>query len=291
VAEKHVTRRARPTLVGAFVVGAVLLVGVVVVLWGTNRLRRDVISTVCDFEESVAGLSAGAPVTFLGVKLGTVRDIRLALAETPPRISVRLELEGPRVRALGNGTTPTSEIVAQAVQRGLRAHLEAQSLVTGQRSIALELRPGTEARLREPARDPRVPEIPTLPSTQQEVSKTISDLVDMLKQTDFRGITDSVKGAAGSLHETSEALKGLARDVDRGLDPLLGDLRRVTESATAVSERAQELLAPRAPLAVGLQRAIGNIERAALSLRDLADYLQRNPSSLILGKKATRSPQ
>jgi hypothetical protein len=52
-----------------------------------------------------------------------------------------------------------------------------------------------------------------------------------------------------------------------------------------VSEDLQSTLAVRGPIFVDLQRALVDVQRAAEAVRMLAEFLQRNPNALIIGKK------
>src|SRR5690242_2285027 len=79
-------RRANPALIGAFVLGAVVLVGAVVVVWGSGRFFRNTKTFVAYFSGSVNGLNPGAPVKFRGVKIGSVTEIRLRQVD-PTRIA------------------------------------------------------------------------------------------------------------------------------------------------------------------------------------------------------------
>src|SRR5512143_791501 len=70
-------RRVSPTLVGAFVLGAVALAaGAVLVLGGREWFKRPV-TCVMAFDGSVAGLTPDAPVSFRGVQVGKVASVEL----------------------------------------------------------------------------------------------------------------------------------------------------------------------------------------------------------------------
>ena len=72
-------RRVSPTLIGAFVLGAVMLAVIAVVLIGSGHFLRRTSPFVLYFSGSVNGLRLGAPVKFRGVEIGSVQDIRLHL--------------------------------------------------------------------------------------------------------------------------------------------------------------------------------------------------------------------
>jgi paraquat-inducible protein B len=137
---------ARPAVVGGFVLGGLALAVAAVLFFGGTRLFAPTTRAVVFFEGSVAGLDLGAPVTFRGVRVGSVQHVALYLTfDGRARIPVTVELlpdqvilEGEDVR-LGTG-------LERFVAAGLRAQLVQQSFVTGLLGIDLDFRPGTPAR-------------------------------------------------------------------------------------------------------------------------------------------------
>ena len=63
--------------IGAFVVGAMALLVVLLVVMGSGSWRADRDDVVMVFDGSVKGLNRGAPVAFRGVQIGQVTDIDL----------------------------------------------------------------------------------------------------------------------------------------------------------------------------------------------------------------------
>ncbi|MGD1075416.1 MAG: MlaD family protein, partial [Thermodesulfovibrionales bacterium] len=69
------SKKASKTLIGAFVLGAVVLIVAGVVVFGGGKFFKKTINFVTFFEGSLKGLSVGSPVTFRGVKIGEVTNI------------------------------------------------------------------------------------------------------------------------------------------------------------------------------------------------------------------------
>ena len=68
---------ANPKLIGAFVLGAIILIiGALIVLGGGKFFQRTTL-VVMYFQGSVAGLSAGSPVNFRGVSVGQVTNVSI----------------------------------------------------------------------------------------------------------------------------------------------------------------------------------------------------------------------
>ena len=130
-------RKANPALIGAFVLGAIALGVAGLVVFGGGKFFRQTQEWVAYFgDESVKGLSIGSPVTFNGVKVGAVTDIKVVVdpKEMKIRTPVFFEMEAHRFTEASGGEikfrkgAPGVKIM---IERGLRAQLETQSFVTG----------------------------------------------------------------------------------------------------------------------------------------------------------------
>jgi len=131
-------------MIGSFVVVALILaVGGVLWLSGSHLFEKEV-KAVIYFQGGVAGLYKGAPVTFRGVPMGQVDSIGLEFdpKTRTARIPVYVRLSTDVVKIRGRKDAgPSLPDLQSAVRDGLRAKLVSQSLVTGQKSIELNVVP------------------------------------------------------------------------------------------------------------------------------------------------------
>ncbi|MBV8915632.1 MAG: MCE family protein, partial [Acetobacteraceae bacterium] len=180
---------ARPAIVGGFVLGALALAAAAVILFGGSRLFATTSRAVTFFEGSVAGLDVGAPVTFRGVRLGSV--VRVALAFDPAtriaRIPVTIEIEPDRIT--WEGARPGTADYSRLVAAGLRAQLASQSFVTGQLRVDLDFRPDTPIRM---VGDTGLPEIPAIPSELEQLRSKLTELP-------LRDLVDAAQRALNSV--------------------------------------------------------------------------------------------
>jgi paraquat-inducible protein B len=260
------SKAADPKLIGAFVLGAIVLITVGVLVLGGGALFRRTTPVVMFFEGSVAGLSTGAPVNFRGVRVGQVTSvfIRYRPDGTPVlEIPVFADFSADNVQIVGMQNEkeqiryPTDGRLRMLVDQGLRAQLTLPSLVTGQASITLDFFPATEATFTNAY--PNRVEIPTVPSTLQEVQTTLQQLYVKLSElplddliADARSVLKGASRLANSpeVHETIENankamadLQRTAETLEARIGPLIGSLETTSGSANRTLVEAHEAFA------------------------------------------------
>jgi len=318
-----VSKKASPTLIGTFVLGALVLVVVAIAALGSGRLFRTTHEYVLYFDGSVNGLLVGAPVKLRGVPIGTVSRILLRFEQPAEdrRIPVLVELDERAIRGVGGGTLGLERQIEQMItQEGLRGRLETQSLLTGILYVGFDFYPETPlVRTRPPGAVP--PEIPTIPTTLEQAQATLEDVLMKLREVDLdelledltstvaglerlansEGLTkavDSLDELTGELRETLASVRSLAGIAEDQIEPVAAQVQRTAEQARLLLERAETtllqtetLLDPDAPLVYQLQATLAEMERSARALRDLADSLERNPSSILFGPSPSEEAQ
>ena len=69
------SKQASKTVIGAFVLGAIVLFVAGILAFGSGKFFEKKHTVVMFFPGSVKGLDVGAPLKIKGVKIGTVSDI------------------------------------------------------------------------------------------------------------------------------------------------------------------------------------------------------------------------
>lgn len=206
------SKQANPVAIGGFVLGALVLGVAGILLFSSDALFKTKIPMVSYFPGTVQGLNVGAKIEFRGVHIGEVVDIQLDYWQDEGRfaIPVYYEIWPENLNVVGtqaNGDDP-DEYKRLVQDEGLRAQLEASSLVTGQYFISLDLHPDKSARFF--SEDPDVIEIPSIESTRDRVSSMLEGL--RLNELVDQGI--AALDAVRALVE-DPAAKALAGDADR----------------------------------------------------------------------------
>jgi paraquat-inducible protein B len=217
-------KKISPAMIGAFVLGAVALIVIAILVFGSGRLFRQTREFVLYFDHSVNGLRIGAPVKIKGVEIGSVKDIRLQLErEKQPKIPVIIEIDlekfTSRGATIGAQTAVDREALHKAiVDRGLRGQLDMESLVTGLLYVALDFFPDTPINLVQQANGKyEYPEIPTLPTTLEQAKGALTRVVSKLEEIDFKelgaNLQATLKGVNRTVNspEIESVLRSLAR--------------------------------------------------------------------------------
>ena len=262
------------------------------------------------FDSSVRGLSVGAPVEFRGIRIGSVLDLRLdldadgsdflipVLVEVEPqRVSIFRELVGP-----GLSVEQRRVNLAGMVARGLRARLKTGNFITGQLFIDLDLHPGSPVNV--VGKNPEYPEIPTIQPSLEEITNSVTDLLQKLQRLPLDTISGKIlrtldnadklvnsreiRDAMVSLGEVSTRLESLLANADEKLVPqiaaALGQVEATLKRTESTLESIDSVVSPESELRYETQTAIQEISAAARSIRQFTEFLQRNPSALLTGK-------
>jgi paraquat-inducible protein B len=254
------------------------------------------------FNESMRGLSVGAPVTVLGLPAGEVTDVGIDIEPKTMRLRGRVELvffPERLVARLSRKQAAVGETIERSLQqrhafvqrmveqRAMRAQLRSGNLITGQLYIAFDSFPNAPKAKVDWSQDPT--ELPVVPSTVQDIEDKLTGIVAKIDKLPLEAIGEDLRKALGSLNDAlkdaSKAVNRIDTDVTPGLKTTLEDLRGTIGVVDRVLNNTDATLVGKdAPAQQDLRDALQEITRAARSLRVLADYLEQHPESLIRGK-------
>lgn len=285
------SKQVNKTLIGAFILGAVVLAVTAVLILGSGRLLGRLEPYVMYFTGSVNGLRVGAPVKLKGVAIGTVTAINLVYNYQSGVFlnEVLFNVVAGSVKVTGqeNGGGPqkkrltTESAVENMINNGLRAKLQLQSFVTGQLVVAFDFYPNTPIVLMNFESD--IPELPTLPSDMEALAKTFDSL-------DFQAIADSITTVISSveklatspqlqkilvaINDTLAVYHRLALDLDRQVAPISTELAATLADARQLIQSADGQIAPLATQIGGatadLRQTIATIDQGLQPVLDNA---------------------
>jgi paraquat-inducible protein B len=308
-------KQANRMMIGGFVVLAVIIMAASLVVFGSGKFFQKTVTCVMYFDESVKGLSVGAPVLFQGVQIGSVTSIVLQVdpANLQPQIPVFIEFEPEKFKVREEGRIiprDPRENIPKLIEKGLRAQLVMQSFITGQLMIELDFHPSTPVVLKNIDKD--YIEIPTIMSTGERLAEALGDLdlkgiekhlLSALASIDRLVSSPDLAASLRALKDTLQDARKLVTKVDGQVDPVAGDLKKtlkdigklsnnidsrvggVTTGFDKTMSSARGVISPDSPLMVELENTLKEISTMSRAIRQLASYLDEHPESLLRGKK------
>jgi paraquat-inducible protein B len=309
----------KPFWIGAFLLSGIALLAGGLLLLGRDSWFSQPSDYVVYFTGALDGLDVGAEVTYRGVKIGTVREIRLSydaeLKDVVMPVVLRIDPD------IGRDGRQLEGVLGQLVERGLRAQLQTQSLLTGKAIVALDLFPGQKGYVREP-HEIGLPAIPSVPSRVDQAATVLRDVLTSLRELPLREMVASTNRSLQALEQLSTSpqlrdsllslgrsvanLEGLTQQLQRQIPPMLdnarqgsgelrvvlGEVRRAAQGASTALEQVQGLtgdarrsLGPESEAQFQLLQTLEELTRASKALQRSAESLEQQPESLIFGRK------
>lgn len=310
--------------IGAFIVGAILLVFIALLFFSGGRLFADKERVIMYFDGSVQGLQIGAPVKLKGVVLGEIIDIQINFQNDNQTVVTAVTADLVMKRINSKGVNVDHHFLTQSVQNGLRAQLNYQSLLTGLLYVELDFYPETAIVLRNLQHDHM--ELPTIGTSFEEISKNLQDidlkglisninkLVDNLGElvsngdvqtvvenfnrltismektstglhNDFHGLSLSLAQTLGDINVVAKELSGLSPKLSKTLEQSLAALDKTLAQVEGASSNLGEALSEDAPLMYQLNTTLKDVSRAARAFGELSETLDQQPEALLRGKK------
>lgn len=257
------------------------------------------------FDTPVEGLQRGSEVRYMGIKMGEVSEVFL-LPDNSARVAVRVKLE---TRTPVNAAT-----VATLRQQGLTGvpfvNLAQDEALP---SNTLTLEAGQEfpvIRTKPTELDALVQKLPDLEKNLSVLMNAANELLNAENRQHFAGLLANLDAATtqlpeliASLNQASHELSALVVHVDgvvkQSEKGLAGNMQTLQTTLTSIKQTSQRVN----KLAQGLDRVVVNNEgrlnellgeggenlkqlleesrRTAVSVRQLSDALERDPSQLI----------
>lgn len=323
------SNRSSSVLLGAFAVGAVVIALAGALFVAGSGFGSQSTKVFMVFDGSLRGLNVGAPVALRGVTIGQVTDIDLLLnaSEGDLTMVVEAELDASNVQLLDQ---VDGQIASDLVNRGLRAQLNTQSLLTGLLYVQLDFFPGKPGELAD--LDRGVTQIPTIPTELEQLRNSLEKIDYSAITEKFERITDGLDGFLNS--DEMQALPGAMRDtlvavqqasdklstsvddnsiriatlleegtstmrtLNQSLPSIVTSLEGAMDTFEVVLASAESSLssiekatAPDSGPRQQMVAALQELSLAARALRSLAYSLETHPESLLRGRATEESPQ
>ncbi len=209
------------------------------------------------FDESIKGLDVGSSVVFNGVEIGKVKKINLIISPDTLEAKIPVFVEMLQNYRLEDQYSPLQRKrgVQMLIQKGLRARLATKSYLTGQLMIELAMLPKTPINLVKNA-PANMTQIPTVLSPLSELSRGLQDLP--LKQ-----IVTRFDNILGNINDILPKINSVLENLDK--------------TANQNASRLGDTM-------ININKALIDVSDMAKAMRNMADYIERHPDSLLKGK-------
>jgi paraquat-inducible protein B len=260
--------KVSPTIVGAFVIGAMILGVVALLSFGGINFFAKPQRFLVYFDEPISGLDLGSQVKLRGVRVGRVTSLNIRYDDKANRSVVAVVCElSKNVMTDSQGAVldvADRAEIEKLVANGMRAQLVAQSLATGMLFVALDFFNPEDYPKDPKLADPRYAVVPSVPSAISEFQASASEILTSLKRIDFGGLSKEftallatarkqldgvdLKGVTEQWKKTGVEIEGMVKgpDVRRTFDNLNGavdDLRKTIARLDAQIEPSSKDLA------------------------------------------------
>ncbi|MDR2845284.1 MAG: MlaD family protein [Puniceicoccales bacterium] len=283
------SKPANTSLIGAFVLGGIILLIVGIGLFGAGRFGSPKASFICFFEDSVNGLDIGSPVKFKGVTIGKVAQVFLHTRnqnENDNAVPVVIEIDQNLLSSRGlMDHLENATMRDEALKKGLRARLQQQSLLTGMLYVDLDFYPKTEIKYHKQTTNDGLIEVPTVSSNHGTVIRAATQTMEQFGRIQFAAMGEKMDRILAQLEEGVGAVE--FKKINQGVlsvtasaNELLNDkqLRQVADNLNAalkaVRELSQSLDGQVAPLSQEVQKTADEARKTLAQIHLAAENLR-----------------
>lgn len=266
--------------IGAFIVGAILLVFIALLFFSGGQLFSPKERVVMYFEESVQGLQIGAPIKLKGVVLGEITDIQINFPSDDTNggdnngngknIATTVTADLALQRISRKGITVDRDFFEGAINKGLRAQLNYQSFLTGLLYVELDFFPGTTPKLYNLQN--KYLEIPTASTAFEEISKNLQEMniKGLIDNLDKLAVQINKIAHSGAIEQTLGSVKSAADSVALTSNTLNQEVTVLSKNLNRTSTELNQLLVTLNQQAPALA---GNINTSLMELqKSLAQF-------------------
>jgi len=252
------------------------------------------------FDQSVRGLSKGAPVEFRGIRIGRVADISFnyIASSADNRIPVMVEIDPKLLRhqSAEAVAAPDPLFLQNSVASGLRAALKTGSLLTGSLYVDLDYYPDAAPATLSSADGYTT--IPTVSSGLAQLEAKLSAILDKIQALPIDETMAKIAAAAdesaltiaearstlAELEMTIAAARGTLEDPEfRGLP---GDLRRTLGEL----EKSVASVGPDSAMQGDLARTLDELRATLRAMKSMTTTIDEKPNSLLFGRESSGNP-
>ncbi len=265
--------------IGIFVIVAFTLILVAIVIFGSGLFTQEKVYFETYFDDSVTGLDVGAPVEFMGVRMGQVEKITFAMSEYKMDSGSEdyfnygnyvLVLASINIRNLpAYLTMEESSNINEFMLRGFRLRL-ASNILTGQAYLQGEFLDPDRHPILEVPWEPKYFYVSSAPGELTTMKQSIDNILQQLEQIDAERIVELVGEVLVSLDravndanipKVSHSILSLIADTDKAVEDV---------NVSAISYQIRDFLAETRETNLQLQELLKRPEMTDSQLANIA---------------------
>ncbi|MCL5097029.1 MAG: MlaD family protein [Candidatus Omnitrophica bacterium] len=294
-----------PIMLGAFIIGAVVLAIVALLGFGSTNLFQPTGHFVFYLLNSAQGVGNGTAVDLDGVLVGQVDRVRVYYDARARqsfvgvvcqiRRNVLTDIQGHRIQLTDE------RVLRSLITNGLVARVQTAGIV-GAKFVELGFHDPSS--LPPPSGIPssEYPIVPTLPSTFSEVTETIPQILTELRKTDLPGIAQRLKEvlevtrvqiAELQTNRLTAHISSAAESLDKFITSpeLHGAVAHVQSAASGFRGLIADIDAQVAPLGTNINATLGSFNQTSRNLQDFLTLRNQYFGGTFCGRTNTRSDE
>ena len=259
-----------------------------------------------EFEQSIRGLKAGAPIEYRGMRVGTIEQVpATGISDDRPlyfqqgntAVPILVKIEYGRIYEDASVAAKYwSDNIEQWIKSGLRASLKSGNLLTGAVYIELDFYPNAE-----PVKIAQTSAYPILPSVQSGITVLSEQVTHLLNKLNGLPLETTVKELEGTLkqhrllamemNQLVEALNdnNITEKVDNNLVSLESTLTQLTSSLKQF-EQTMTQYQKGSGVMDQLSDTLEELESLSNRLKPISKGLNEQPNMLIFNKEDEADP-
>jgi phospholipid/cholesterol/gamma-HCH transport system substrate-binding protein len=275
--------RFNPLMLGAFIVGAIVIAIGLLLGLGPINLFHSTGHFVFYLPRSVQGINNGSAVSLDGVRIGQVEQVRIYYNRNTHKslVGVVCRIDKDLLRDLhGREINLTdARTLTNLISDGLFVQVQTTGVI-GAKYVGLGFRPSSPPITFDHLPSSPYPVVPSVPSTMSELSDNISEILSNLRQIDFRGLMQQVNGVLASAqsqinelgtNHLTDHISSAAESVGNFVNSsdLRGAVSRLRQAAANFQNLVTNINAQVVPAGTNLNATLVSAKQSVQALDDL----------------------
>ncbi|MDA3921332.1 MAG: intermembrane transport protein PqiB [Salinisphaera sp.] len=263
----------------------------------TQDRYDDKIQYIVLLDDSVRGLSPGAPVEYRGLRVGTVEEVPFyrpgfqlqSFSNFKIPVLISIEPQRPSLAWADWNSNQWRQHNQQFFDHGMRASIKSSNLLTGAMFIDINFDKNAPKFTQREVGKYQV--FPSEPSQITNIQQSISNLMDKLNKLNLTPIADQLKNAVATSSDTLDQLQKVTTSLNQllnkpGTQNLPGQLNKTLKELQKTLQNFQQ----GAPAYQNLNQSLDRLNRVLDNVAPLTRTLRDHPDSLLFGRPNSADP-